>query len=407
MRLADLQFLLSTEGQKHLDQLATEPITAESHLRVATQLRRSVDASQAHALLETILLRQRAAKKFSQASEMYFTRKGLEQASAELVTAYRAERFASLGVKRVADLGCGIGGDAISLTTTAEVIGIDWNPVRLAMAQENVRVYKNPNRFHPIQSDLMELNPLEVDALFSDPGRRDEHGKRIHSVNQYRPPLQFLDRWREAVPAQCVKVSPGVRYGELPDDVEVEFISVQGEVREGVLWRGNLRTQVDRRATLLPGAFTLTSDQVASVNLSKIGNYLIEPDGAVIRAHLVEQLAHLLNAARIDVDIAYLTSVEAVTSPFAKFYPVEDTFPFQLKRLRAYLRERNVGRVTLKKRGSPLDLEMLQRNLRLDGDQHRIIFLTRARGEPVVVVTGDPVRKRQDAGTLDETGRLD
>jgi hypothetical protein len=402
MRLADLQFLLSSEGQKFLDQLAGEPITAESHLRVASQLREQVSQEQAHALLETTLLRQRAASKFSRASEMYFTRDGLEQASAEVISSYRAERFKALEIERVADLGCGIGGDAISLSKIAGIIGVEWDLLRLAMAQENIRVYETPFRFNPLQSDLIELEPLKVEALFCDPGRRDEHGKRIYSVEKYKPPLSFLDSWREQVPNQCIKISPGVRYDELPGDAEVEFISVKGEVREGVLWRGELRTSANRRATLLPGAHTMTSDCPSVSSLSEISGYLVEPDGAVIRAHLVEHLAQTIKAAKIDVDIAYLTANRAIDSPFARFYPVEDVFPFQLKRLRSYLRQRNVGRLTIKKRGSPLDIEMLQRRLKLSGDQHRIIFLTKARGQPVVVMAGDPVGDKigEPAGNL-------
>lgn len=386
MKLEDLHFLLSTPGQELLAELAVVEINQESHLRLAAQLRNRVGAERTHALLETTLLRRRAAAKFSRAGQMYFTRTALEQASAEPISIYRARRYAKAGFERVADLGCGIGGDSLALAAEADVTAVDWNPVRLAMAQENGRVYGHAERFHPLQADLMELSPLATDALFADPGRRDESGRRIYSVYDYRPPLQTLEHWRKKVPHQGVKISPGVKYSELPPDAEVEFISLKGGVREAVLWFGELRSIPNRRATILPGEHTLTDRVEASSEMAPPGAFLYEPDGAVIRAHLVEHLAHELGAARLDHEIAYLTAEQPRATPFARCYALADSFPFQLKRLRRYLRERKVGRVTIMKRGSPLDPEWLRRQLRLSGDEHRTVFLTRVTGEPFVLI---------------------
>jgi SAM-dependent methyltransferase len=317
---------------------------------------------------------------------MYFTRPALEQASAEIVSRYRARRYQAAGLETVADLGCGIGGDALALADRGMVIGVDKKPVRLAMAQANVAAYGSGAAFQPLEADLNELKPLDVSAVFADPGRRDERGKRIYSVSDYRPPLDVLLAWRARVPEMGIKISPGVDYAELPPEAEVEFISVNGEVREGVLWFGRLQNGFKRQATLLPGENCLTSEPVADVPVRTPGRYLYEPDGAVIRAHLVEQLAVRLEAAKISEDIAYLTADSPTPTPFARIFAIEDAFPFQLKRLRSYLRERKIGQVTIKKRGSPLDPDVLRKQLRLKGETHRIIFLTQVGGEPMVLI---------------------
>ncbi|MCA9957906.1 MAG: class I SAM-dependent methyltransferase, partial [Anaerolineales bacterium] len=285
MTLDELYFLLSPQGERLLRETAVTPITADNHLQIASQLRQQTDHAQA--VLETVLLRQQAVVKFSRAAQMFFTRAALEQASSETVAVYRARRFADAGVRHVADLGCGIGGDALALAAHGEVTGVDWDPVRVAMAQENVRVYGHAERFHPMQADLLELTPLPVDGLFFDPARRDEYGRRLRSVQDYQPPLHWIHRWRTWVPETAVKVSPGIAYEDIPDDAEVEFVSVQGEVKDGILWFGDLRSGVQRRATLLPNAHTLTSDDLpaAPIPLSAPGAYLYEPDKAVIRAH--------------------------------------------------------------------------------------------------------------------------
>ena len=386
MDLESFYYLMTPTGQAQLAALADIEIDAENHLQVASRLSAEVGRKRAHALLETTLLRRRAAGKFSRADQMYFSREALQQASSETVSSYRSRRFATAGFEHVADLGCGIGGDSLALAVPAEVIGVDWNPLRLAMAQENLRVYGRGHRFVPLQADLLELSPLPVEALFADPGRRDEHGRRIFSVNKYRPPLTFLEAWRERVPHQAVKISPGVAYEELPPEAEVEFISVAGEVREAVLWFGDLKGPVSRRATLLPGEHTMSDDMPVEIPICEPAGYLYEPDGAVIRAHLVEQLGHLLNAAKIDQSIAYLTADRRQASPFARCYALEDGFPFQLKRLRAYLREREIGQVTIKKRGSPIDPDELRRRLRLKGEGQCTIFLTQVLGKPTVLI---------------------
>jgi len=388
MNLNDFHYLLSPDGAQLLREIADTVITPQNHLETASMLRRRGDPIHAQAVLETALLRQLAKVKFSRAAQMFFTRPALEQASSEIISKYRARRFRAAGYSYIADLGCGIGGDSIALAAMADVTGVEWDPVRLSMAQENVRVYGNGPRFHPLQADLAELTPLATQAAFFDPSRRDELGRRFFSTAQYQPSMGVVERWIGRVRHVAVKISPGVNYAELPDAAEVEFISVGGELKEGVLWFGDLRSAASRRATVLPGGETITAEGKGreKIAVGPPGLYLYEPDKAIIRAHLVTALAHNLGATLIDPDIAYLTADLAKSTPFARCFELEAVFPFQLKRLRHYLREHQIGHVTIKKRGSPLDPESLRLRLRLEGDEHRIIFLTHVEGKPTVLV---------------------
>lgn len=391
MRPADLHFLLSDTGQNYLQMVQ---VTEQNHLQWAVKLRQSLTAEQTHAILETALLRHKAKAKFSQAAEMYFLAPALEQASGAEIATYRAQRFARPDFTLIADLCCSIGGDALPLTQQAEVIGLDLDPVRLLMAKENVRASGRAGKFHPVQANLLQFPPLPVSAFFFDPARRDERGRRLFSVQDYSPPLSLIDQWRTVVPHGGVKISPGVDYAELPAAAEAEFISVAGEVKECVLWYGALHSGVTRRATLLPSGATLTAaTQPPDIPLSPPLAYLYEPDGAVIRAHLVQELAEQLGCSQLDRTIAYLTSDQLVTTPFAQAFHLEDYFPFQLKQLRHYLRGRGIGQLTIKKRGSPLDPDELRQQLKLKGDNSAYIFLTQNQGQPVVLV-GRPVNNK-------------
>jgi len=387
MNLDNLHYLLSADGQHMLAEIQSRGLTEENHIRVAESVRRRCSATQTYAILETVSLRQKGQVKFSLADQMYFTRAALEQSSSELVGQYRSRRFAALKPQRVADLGCGIGADSIALAAVSNVVGIEWDPLRLAMAQENLRVHQRAERFSPLQADITLMSPIAVDAVFADPGRRDDRGRRFYSVEHYSPPLAAILNWREMTPNLAVKIGPGVAYNELPNDCETEFLSVGGGVKEAILWFGDLRSSASRRATLLPsGANIVALEQEPDVPITPPGRYLLEPDGAVIRAHLVRELAQQLGATMIDSTIAYLTSDNEPSSPFVTVFQVEDVFPFQLKRLRSYLRERQIGRAEIKKRGSALDPDALRKQLRLQGEHEAVVFLTRARTKPIVII---------------------
>jgi hypothetical protein len=168
----------------------------------------------------------------------------------------------------------------------------------------------------------------------------------------------------------------------------VEFISWQGELKEAVLWYGAFQS-ARRRATILPAGETMTDAEPASDAVSPPRRILFEPDASILRAGLVRQLAARLGAARIDPEIAYLTADEPVPTPWAQAYRIEEAMPFGLKRLREWLRAHSVGRVVIKKRGSPLEPEVLEKQLRLRGEESRILFLTQVAGKHSVLIAQD------------------
>ncbi len=398
--------LLTPAGQEALAAaLALAPQEAD-FLRCFGVLNRSYPPELARAALETAILRAEAGSKFPAAGRMYFTRPALEQATSQSIAAYRAGRYA--GLARTIDLGCSIGGDTLALCAQAPTLGLDLDPLRLALAAANAAALGLHDRATFARADLNAPLPIQLSAtcgLFYDPARRAE-GRRAFSVRQYQPPLAVIRAWLPQAPALGVKISPGVDLAELAEyDAEVEFISLHGELKEAVLWFGPLRRGAGRyRATVLGGrpqttgegarggpiqAHTLegNDEEQPAARLSAPRAYLYEPDPAVLRAGLVRRLGQQLDAAQLDPDIAYLTGNQAVDTPFARCWQVESWQPFQLKRLRAALRAAGVGRVTVKKRGSPIQPEQLIHDLRLpDGPQERVLFLTHWQGQPIVVI---------------------
>jgi hypothetical protein len=385
MDLALLDELRSPAGQTALA-LAVELAPDESTLlSCSNRLRKLFPPALAGAALETALLRRRARGKFRLAERMFFTREALEQASAEAVARHRARRFAGLGA--VADLCCGIGGDALALAGHAAVVAVDRDPLRLAMAGLNLAAYGLRERATLLQRDALALGPVHFDGAFADPDRR-VGGRRVLSTRDCEPPLPDLVAALPAGLPLGVKLAPAVPLAELePYGGEVEFVSLDGELKECVLWSAALRTAW-RRATILPGGHTLwTEGPAPPPPPGPPCAWLYDPDPAVVRAGLVADLAGRLGARALDAGIAYLTTDERVPTPFARLFAVEAALPFHLRRLRDYLRQRRVGRVQVTRRGSAVDPAELERKLRLEGDEARTLVLTRVLGRPHVLVT--------------------
>jgi hypothetical protein len=392
MEIKDFRVLLSPAGQEALQTAQAMQPLEKNFLRDYAALSRQYPGELARSALETAILRGEAAVKFPFAAQMYFTRPALEQASAYEVSAYRMQRYRPFG--RLADLGCSVGCDTLALAAIAPTYGLDLDPLRLRMARANLESLDLVERAVMIQADLaspLPFAPAPDLALFFDPGRR-ANGRRIFSVHDYQPALELVQAWLPRYPTLGVKVSPGVDLDELrPYEAEIEFISLRGELKEAALWFGPLKTS-SRRATVLPGPYTLSAS-AGSLPLSEPRAYLYEPDPSVLRAGLVATLGSQLGVAQLDPDIAYLTGDILQPTPFARVWAVEDWFPFNLKRLRAELRARRVGSVTVKKRGSPLQPEALIQDLKLKGDQQRIVFLTHLRGRPIVILALDEISR--------------
>ncbi|HES57959.1 MAG TPA: class I SAM-dependent methyltransferase [Firmicutes bacterium] len=392
MRLEDFRALFNREGQWALQSAEAFAPREKDFLSEFSMLAKRFPRDLARSALTTAILRGEAEGKFPQADKMYFTREALEQATPWQVAAHRAKRYQ--GADQIVDMGCSIGGDALALAVSAPVIGVELDELRAAMAQENGRALQV--ELTVVQADVSAL-PLRLtssQAVFFDPARRTEHG-RIYSIADYQPPLSLVHEWLQQTDAVSAKISPGVQLEELAGfDCEVEFVSLEGALKEAALWFGRFKT-AERRATLLQDGqtHTLTAEQQPELPLSEPRAYLYEPDAAVLRAGLVQTVGADLDAAQLDPEIAYLTADRLTQTPFARVWPVLDWMPFQLKRLRAALRERNIGQVTVKKRGSPIVPEELIQQLKLEGEGSLTLFLTQMQGAPVVIFAGDELRE--------------
>jgi hypothetical protein len=373
--LDDFRWLLTDDGQQLLARAADAPADP---LRAHTELRRTAGPGHVAAALTQVGLRRKAEAKFGDlAARMYFTPDGLEQATRLPVATHRAARLQAAQRETLVDLGCGIGGDLIaSARAGLTCAGVDLDPVRVAVAEANLAALDLPGAVMVADATTVDHSPFDV--AFADPARRTGRG-RTFDVDDWTPPWPFVEGLlrRDA----CVKVAPGIPHAIIPDGVEAEWVSDHGEVKEAALWSGRLAT-TERRATVIGdgGLATLTEEDDPGAGVVPVGRFLYEPDGAVIRAGLVTAVAAGVQGGLVDEHIAYVTSDAAMRTPFARGYEVLEELPYREKALRAALRERNVGTLTIKKRGVDVVPEQLRKRLDLSGDETATVVLTRVAG---------------------------
>lgn len=382
--LEAFRWLLTGPGQALLarastvyDEHAGDPVRAAAAVRGP-----GVEAAHAAAALTQVGLRRRAVAKLGEDAErMYFTPEGLEQATRASVARHRAARIAAAAPASVLDLGCGIGGDLVQLARAGlTAAGVDRDELRVEVARANLAALGLGGAVQV--ADAADVDTSGFGVVFADPARRTARG-RVFDVDGWSPSWDFVLAVLQR-PA-CVKVAPGLPHDLVPDGVEAEWVSDGGEVKEAALWSPVLAT-ARRRATVIRGGglATLTDEDPSTTQVRPVGRYLYEPDGAVIRAGLVGTVAAGVGGGLVDEHIAYVTSDDQYRTPYARSYEVVEELPYREKPLRAALRERDVGRLTIKKRGVDVVPDQLRKRLAagggLSGSAEATLVLTRVVG---------------------------
>ncbi|QWC86070.1 SAM-dependent methyltransferase [Nocardioidaceae bacterium] len=405
MDVETLAWLRTPDGAAALAEARAGLTGGADDLAVATALRRRYEPQQAAAALTQVQLRTRAVEKFgADAARMWFTAEALEQATRGAVAAHRATRLAlaarAAGATwSLVDLGCGVGGDLVAAARAGLVVaGVDRDPVRVACAAATLQDLALPGAVTVADAEQVDVGRFDV--ALCDPARRDGTG-RTWSPDAWSPPWSFVQRLLTGT--AVVKAAPGLPHDAVPDGVEAEFVSDGGSLKEAALWSGPLAT-CRRRATVLgdhvPATLTDADDPgPEAVGTGPVGAFLLEPDDAVVRAGLVTALAAAAGGRLVDPHLAYVTAEAPVVSSLARSYRVREEVPFREKALRAALRERGIGRLSIKKRGVQVTPEQLRPRLALRGDAEATLVLARTpQGARAFLV--DPVDPRHavDAG---------
>jgi hypothetical protein len=387
MDVAELRALLSPEGLRLLDEVgpiaSTQDVVATvSRLRAAGHPGDIVAA-----VLGQARLRAKAVAKFGDfASRMLFTPEGLEQATRLRVAALHAGRFDEAGVDVVADLGCGIGSDAMAFAALdLAVLAIERDELTAAVASYNLAPFPSA---HVELGDAESTDLAAVGGVWLDPARR-AGGRRLDDPADWSPHLDWAFGIARDRPTG-IKLGPGLDRDLIPDDCEAQWVSVDRDVVELVLWFGEVaRPGVGRAALMLSddGPVELTAEADSpDADAGSLGEYLLEPDGSVIRARRIGDLARQLGGRMIDPTIAWITTDLAPKTPFGQVFRVIERFPIDVKTLKRELGARDIGTLEVKKRGVDVDPAAFRHRLGLRGSQSATLILTRVAGDRVALL---------------------
>ena len=382
MESTELRELLTPEGVALLDTLPAYTSTTDVLKMVANLRKDGNSASLVATVLTQAKLRGKAVTKFGDFSErMLFTEAGLEQATRLPVAALHAGRYVRAGLTSVADLGCGIGADALAFAGAGlNVHAVDADEVTAAITTYNLATFPEARVSH---GTAEETDLSDVESVYLDPARRTSghnNTSRLASSEDYSPSLDFAFGLAKKLPTG-IKLGPGFDRDLIPEDCEAQWISVNGDVVEVGLWFGPLKREGITRAALVlnaEGMHELTSvADSADAEVGELGKFIYEPDGAVIRARLIGNLARSIGAHMLDEHIAYMSSDVAVSTPFASTFEVVQEFALDVKVLAKELKVRGIGTLEIKKRGVDIDPAEFRKRLSLAGKNSATLFLTR------------------------------
>lgn len=403
-----VRWLASPEGHARLHEL---PAYREADAVTTAARLRSEGLAPEHAagLLTQKRLQDKAKDKFGEFAEgMLFTPDGLEQASRLEVAATHAGRFAAASLATVHDLGCGIGSDAMAMSALGVTVhGVDADPLTAAIADVNLRPWPDSRARPGVAEDFeAPIDPLHsrvgvwLDPARRTPGHTDRTGRtrRVFRLDEISPSWEFVLSVARDVPATGAKLSPSLPHDIPPLGTEAQWTSWQGTVLECAVWWGPLVKEAGRSARILRkdappvevDQRTCEDDPDVAGSLADLGPWLYEADRAVTRAGLIGTVTGAVSGRELEAGLGYVSSDRALDLGHARRYEVLEAMPFSVKGLRAWLRERGVTGLTVKKRGIRLDEDQLRKQLKIGrgagSGESATIVLTRVGGTQAVLV---------------------
>ncbi|GAB76879.1 hypothetical protein SAMN05421595_2014 [Austwickia chelonae] len=414
MEIGVVEKLLSPEGWALLSSLPPYDDTTALHLGASLR-EAGYDPELVSAALTQGRLRARAQGKLGDfAAGMLFTPDGLEQATRLELGARHASRYRQAGIEHVWDLGCGIGADAMAMSALGlRVTAVDQDPATAAIAGTNLRYFPDARtRVGDAATVATEIEP--TDGAWFDPARRrpghhDARGRtrRTFRLDELTPTFDTLLDTAARIPATGAKLSPSLAHSAVPAGCEAQWTSYSGEVLECALWWGPLVTHPGRTALVLrPSSadgttpavdLTLTQDDAlpgedrpTATAPPAEGDWIWDPDKAVVRAGLTGALVAATDGYELAPGAGYVAARTSSDVAYARRYQIIAALPLHHKTLRSWLRDRGIGRLTIKKRGITLDPDRLRKDLRLDGRGHELTCIITRIGEKQFFLAVNP-----------------
>lgn len=392
MDIESARLLLKPQTLELINSLADADLSDE--LKLVSKLRQDHDAETVAIALTQAKLRIKAAAKFGPfAKKMLFTKAGLEQATRLSVAAQKAKRFQDASIATVADLGCGLGADAMAMAGLGiEVTAVESDELTAALTSFNISGFG----IKVVNADAEEFDLSGFEGLYFDPARRELTGSQLKhrrlSPADYSPNLDWVFSQAKLKPS-AIKVAPGFDHELIPTEFEAQWVSDGGDLVELVLYSNQLRNSTRSALLLSPAGNQLYQSleiQAPRPETRELGQYLYEPDNSLIRSSLMGPFAIEHDLGLISADIAYLTGSDKLETPWLRGFEITEVLALDESKIKKRARELEIGILEIKKRGVDIDPAVFRKKLGLKGPNAASLILTKLNGARVAIL-GKPI----------------
>lgn len=381
----DNEIRLLQELRDHPELMQAIADSSEAERRHQRVLRERYSEALVRAGLSLYESREAARGLLPQAESLWLTRVGLEQSTAWAVAQHKAVRFA--GSSQVYDLCSGIGVDSHWLASQTNVIAVDQDPAMSLRCRWNQDTWQPARAVECETADVRTMN-LSDAVVHVDPDRRAGSDRPVKRLEHYVPNLEWMQELTRRAAAGAIKIGPASNFMQKFPGAEIELISLHGECREATVWFGALAGQGGFRATVLPTGESISGDPLSywSVQAEDCGEWIFDPDPAVVRSGMLDGVAERLQMERLDREEEYLTGSAPSTSGFVTSFKVETVLPNQVSELRKYLRTNPSAWYEVKCRRIPTQTAVIQKQLPKGDAPPRVILFARIAGKARIVV---------------------
>ncbi len=399
----DFVWLLSDEAVPLLEKVQTAFEDRINAVRIAKSVRKKTTPTRSALIMEQAQLRIKASTKFTLANKMFFTRRGLEQATGRRLAIYKAARFA--GMNHVADICCGIGGDLLALGKRDDVDGsdnrttaVDNDELTCLFAKRNLEVNSiDPDLVSIQETDFANFDLKGIDGIHIDPDRRVK--ERTVQGNRFSPSLVDVFERIDPDCTVAAKVAPATPVASyFPQGLQREWIGDHRECKQQILWSGPATDKPGHRTATYVGKQGVISQisveeselELPPIVFDSIRRYIFEPHPAVLAAGLADAIARKNGLGRFTSSIVYLTGDEPVSDPLLPQFEVLDILPLDLRTTVRALGKLDVGEVEFKKRGIENVTAAQFARMKIDGRNKATLILTRLGRTRVAVIAKRP-----------------
>lgn len=317
----------------------------------------------------------------------------IEQTSSETAASYKSKL---VNGKTLVDASGGFGIDSYYFSNSInKVYHCELNNELSEIVNHNFTVLKK-NNIQCINMNSTEFiqNEINFDWIYVDPSRRNDKKGKVFLLSDCEPNVpELIDLYFSKTKHIMIKTAPlldiAAGLSELNCVKEIHIIAIDNEVKE-LLWileNGykkdiNIITVNINKEQIQQDIFNFNSN--GNVHYSCPLKFLFEPNSAIYKSGLYNQICTLYNLKKIAPNSHIFTSNEIIKNFPGRKFKIENQILYNKENIKKYL-EKTKMNITI--RNFPLTVDELRKKHKIiDGGNIYSFFTTNINNEKIVLI---------------------